>query len=259
MHMGEPPASRRTRKPEGAEMQMKIIKDPKWKNWWYYYKWYVICGLIGISILCNLVGNALGLWTKAPDFQVAYVGKAMLPDDTVSALQQAFTSVGGDFNKDGEIKVQINQYIHGISNADAETAYYEYGGEIALISDISDCESYFFLTDDPEKLQREFQILASGDGSCPDEMDYSIENKVIAWKECPALYELELGTYTTVSLVQEVTGNNQELLSGLYLGRRCFYTEDRSKNYEECGELWNLLRDSAEPSSGPQAAERSSL
>ncbi len=161
-------------------------------------------------------------------------------------MQQAFTSIGGDFNKDGEVKVQINQYIHGISNTDAENAYYEYGGEIALISDISDCDSYFFLMDDPEKLQREFQILASQDGSCPDKMDYSIENKVIAWNECPALYEMDLGSYTTVSLAREVTGSNQELLSRLYLGIRCFYTEDVSENYEECGELWEMLYNSTE-------------
>lgn len=224
-------------------------KLKKWKNWWYYYKWYVICGVIVLGVICNVAGSALGLWTKAPDFQIAYIGKNILPEDTVSALEQEFTSIGGDFNGDGEVKVQINQYISGISNADAETAYYEYGGEIALIADISDCESFLFLMDDPENFQREFQLLASRDGSCPDEKDYSVEDKVIVWGECPLLCEMDLGSYTTISLdqeAQEVTGSNQELLSGLFLGRRCFYTEDTVKHMEACEELWNRIYESIE-------------
>lgn len=212
-----------------------------WKNWWYYYKWYVIGGILILGILCNVAGSALGLWTQAPDLQVAYVGKQILPDETVSALEQVFTSIGGDYNNDGGVKVQINQYISGISGADAEAAYYEYGGEIALIGDISDCESYFFLTDDPEELQREYQILACRDGSCPDEGDYSPGGKVVSWSECPLLCGMELGSYTAVSLGQEVTGKNQDLLSALFLGRRCFYTEDTTENLAECGELWEQI------------------
>lgn len=230
-----------TTAPDADCKKVSAERFKKWKNWWYYYKWYVVYGLIIFGIICNVAGSALGLWTKAPDFQVAYVGKSILPEETVSALEQVFTSIGGDFNGDGEVKVQINQYISGISNADAETAYYEYGGEIALIGDISDCESYFFLTDDPDGLQREFQILACRDGSCPDEMDYSTEGKVISWGECPMLCETELGSYTAISLGQEITGSNQELLSGLSLGRRCFYMEDTVENAAECEELWKLM------------------
>ena len=117
----------------------------KWKNWWYYYKWYVICGIVFLGIAGSVTGNALGLWHKAPDFQIAYIGKTELPQDTISALEQAFQSIASDFNGDGTITVQINQYIDGIPNPDMDTAYYEYASEISLIGDISDCDSYFFL------------------------------------------------------------------------------------------------------------------
>ena len=79
--------------PENPDISVLSEKQTKWKNWWYYYKWYVICGVILLGIVINVVGGRLGLWTKAPDFQVAYVGKTQLPADTVSALEQAFSSL----------------------------------------------------------------------------------------------------------------------------------------------------------------------
>lgn len=211
------------------------------KNWWYYYKWYVICGIIMIGIALRLITNALGIWEKKPDFQIAYIGSSQLPQDTVSALEKAFASIAYDFNGDGEIIVRINQYTDNIPNADADSMYYEYASEIALIGDISDCESYFFLMDDPEHFQREFQLLADPDGSCPDETDYSVEGKVIAWTDCPLLCEADLGAYSTVILGETETGSNQELLSGLYIGRRCFYDENITANIDACNDLWRLL------------------
>lgn len=224
------------------------------KNWWYYHKWYVICGVILFAAACSLIGNALGLWTKKPDFQIAYVGKMQLPQDTVNALERAFASLGSgfdydfDFNQDGEVIIRVNQYINGSKSAETEVLQYEYASEISLIGDISDCDSYFFLTDNPDNLQRRFQILAAPDGSCPDERDYSTGDKVILWSDCPLLSEMELGSYSTFILGEEQTGSSQELLSGLYLGRRCFYTDALSDNYEQCSELWNALANASEHS-----------
>lgn len=217
------------------------LKTSKWKNWWYYHKWYVICCIILFGIVCDITINALGFKNKAPDFQIAYIGKTELPQDTASALKQAFASIAADYNGDGEIIVQINQYIDGIPNPDAETAYYEYASETALIGDISSCESYFFLMDDPEHFQLEFQLLASPDGNCPDNTDYSVEDKVIPWTDCSLLSDMELGTYSAVLLGKEQSGDNQDLLSPLYIGRRCFYTDTATENADACDELWNLL------------------
>lgn len=211
------------------------------KTWWYYYKWYVICGILLLGITGQLIGNALKLWEKSPDYQIAYIGKTNLPADTVSALEQAFSSISSDFNGDGKVIVQVNQYISGNQNSDIDTRYYEYGSEVALIGDITDCESYFFLMDDPENFQYKFQILASSDGSCPDETDRSIENKVIAWIDCPKLSEMELGTYSTTILGQNLSGSNQDILSSLFIGRRCFYTKHQTVNLEKCSELWDSL------------------
>ncbi len=210
------------------------------KNWWYYHKWYVICGAIAFAILAELVGNALGIWRKRPDFEIAYVGKTQLPEDAVLALEQAFASLAEDFNGDGRVIAQVNQYVSNES-ADTNAAYFQMASQVTLMADITDCESYFFLTDDPESLQKEYLILAAPDGSAPPEADYSWEGKAIPWTDCPVLANMELGSYSTQLMGQEMNGENQELLSGLYIGRRCFPVKKQTKYADECGELWKLI------------------
>lgn len=212
-----------------------------WKNWWYYYKWYVIIGVVLLGIAVNLIGNALGFFTKSPDLQIAYIGKAPLPQDTAMSIQQAFTALAGDFNGDGEVIVQVNQYVRNSNTTDVDTARYQYASEITLIGDISDCESYFFLMENPQDFQREFQLLALPDGSCPDEADYSVEDKIIVWSDCPILTDMELESYTETTMGATTTGSNQELLAGLSLGRRCFFTDTVTDNLQECSNLWDML------------------
>lgn len=213
------------------------------KNWWYYHKWYVICGVLLCFIVLHLTGNALGWFSKSPDLQIAYIGEASLPEETVDAVEKAFSSLAGDYNSDGEVLVQVNQYVSGsFEDTDAEAAQYRQAAEIGIIADINDCESYFFLLDNPEDFQKQYQILAMPDGSCPDSTDFSADHKVIQWSSVKSLSEMELGDYTASLLGQENTGSNQELLSELYLGRRCFYTDKKSDHTEECDALWNTLK-----------------
>lgn len=223
-----------------------MTKAQRRKNWWHYYKWYVIVGVVLAAALVNLTGNALGLFTKSPDLQIAYVGAGRLPDDTVLALEQIFASLIDDYNQDGAILVQVNQYIRDNNTADAETTSAQYASEISLLGDISDCESYLFLMDDPERFQREFQVLAMPDRSCPSDADYSTDGKVILWADCPLLTTPEAGSYTEIIGGQSVSGDNQKLFTDLYLGRRYFYNDKTAENIEDCDSLWDLLVDSIE-------------
>jgi hypothetical protein len=223
-------------------------KIKKWKNWWYYYKWYVICGIIVLGITLDILGDALGLWQKEPDFQVAYVGKSPLSEEDVHALEETFASIGDDFNGDGKVIVRINQYITDVPGADTDAAYHEYATEVSLIGDISDCESYFFLTDDAVNLQRKFQILANADGTCPDDADYSTDGKVIAWADCPLLR----GTDADPAMAEADHGKNESaqvrggndkstFFDGLFLGRRCFFNDNSTDYHEQCDALWDLI------------------
>lgn len=226
------------------ENQKTLTRTEKLKNWWHYRKWYVIIGAALFIAVCDLIGNALGIFTKSPDVQIAYVGKAALPQDTVSALEQIFVSLSGDYNEDGEVIVQIHQYTGDSQTTDASQAYYQYASEVTLMADISEGDSYFFLLDDPLTFQQEYQILASPDGSCPDQADYSVTDKIIPWSECTALSGAEAGSYTETIAGQSVTGSNQEVLADLCLARRCFYSDKVSENAEKCGALWDMLYES---------------
>lgn len=228
-----------------SDPEEKMTQSQKASNWWYYHKWYVIGGIIIAAAAFHLIGTFLGFWTKDPDFQIAYVGNYTLPEETITALEQGFASIAEDYNGDGEIIVQINQYSYIGQNADSGLGYYEYGNEIPLIGDISACESFFFLTDDPDSLQQTVQIFSDLDGNSPDDDDYSTEGKVIAWVDCPILAGMELGEYNPAYGYDDGTiTTNQELLSGLYIGRRYFYDDKVSANYEKCCELWDLIRNS---------------
>lgn len=218
-----------------SENQKNLTGKEKWKNWWHYYKWYVVCGIILLAIAADLIGNALGLWQKSPDFQIAYVGNTEFPPDTAAALENIFSSMQElDFNGDGKVIVRINQYPSGLQRADINNAFYGYASEIALIGDISDCESYFFLLDDPDYFQREYQLLADPNGNCPADTDYSADNKAVLWSDCPVLSEI-------ASSAEAAASGSQAFLSGLYIGRRCFYMDTLSENAEKCSDLWNLL------------------
>ncbi len=231
-----------------SEKQRHLHGVEKWKNWWYYYKWYVLCGVILIGIAISWLGNALGLWQPAPDFQIAYVGEAVLPEDTVNALENALAALGEDleldldFNQDGKIIVKINQYPANSQIPDSDAHYYETAAEISLIGDISDCDSYFFLLENPDAFQREHQLLANPDGSCPGKADDTTTDKVLLWADCPALSGLELGSYSTSLSGQHTTTESQELLAGLFIGRRCFYNDTTTDNAEQCSALWELLK-----------------
>lgn len=217
---------------------VRLKKGVTWdgiRNWWYYYKWYVVCGVILLVILIQLVGSYLGIWETKPDVQIAYVGEAALPEDTAAAIEKAFSELADDYNGDGEVVVKVNQYV---SDPDAVDSF---GADAPLIGDIEGCDSYFFLMEDPESFQKGYEILAEPDGSCPEEGDDSVEGKAAAWEDCPGLADIDLGSYTDSLLGQEISGENRDLVSGLFLGRRCFYGDRTTPYVEQCGELWDRI------------------
>ncbi len=190
------------------------------KNWWYYHKWYVICAVILLLAGIDILGNTFGWFKDTPDVQIAYIGDTPLPEDTAASIEDTFASLADDYNHDGKVLVKINQFVSSATAAPAENGFfaaaespaYQQAAEIALIGDIEDCVSYFFLMEDPGYVQREYQVLAMPDGSCPDEYDFSIEDKVISWD------------------------------FGLYLGRRCFYNKKQTPYADECSRIWNILK-----------------
>lgn len=90
-----------------------LTSAEKRRNWWHYHKWHVSLGLILLAALISITCHAIGFGETKPDYQIAYVGTDPLPDDTVSAVENLFASLGEDLNGDGKVSVLLTQYAGG--------------------------------------------------------------------------------------------------------------------------------------------------
>ena len=219
-------------------------KWEKFQNWFYYNKLWVFVGAVILWVVGSMLWNVLGIGQTKPDYRFVYVGNRKLPEDCIEALEAGLATMADDCNGDGTVTVVVTQCVT-TSNEALENRIYGYGSEITLLADITEGESYFFLMDDPEAVQLSFQILANSDGSIPADDDYEAMDKVFAWADCPQLSSLELGTYEDAYLDQLETGNCQDLLSGLYIGRRYYYDSSMEKNPEGNEKLWQAMTEGA--------------
>ena len=230
------------------EEKRELTKAEKRKNWWDYHKWHLVFGIVAVLCLGSMVWSFLRIGQVRPDYQIAYVGAAALPDDTVAALEAALSKLGEDLNGDGKVVVTLHQYVTyadvlqqegGISSNEIMQAQ---ASMVSLIADIDARDSFFFLLDDPDGFQQSYAVLSCLDGTLPEEERTSADGTYLSWAECPVLSGLELGSYTQNILGVEITGNNQELLSHLYIARRGFRANEGCDHLEGCEALWAKLR-----------------
>lgn len=221
--------------------KVELTGAEKRKNWWHYHKWHIVVAAVLAGIGINLVYHALGIGRIKPDYQVAYVGRTALPDDTAAAIEAAFAALGEDLNGDGRVTVLLNQYP-STGGTDASMAA---SAEVTLMADIMSCDSYFFLLEDPAQFQVNYHSLRRLDGSLPEEGDYSADGTYLAWGGCPVLAGTELGGYSYQVMGETVAGSSDELAAGLSLARRGFFTEDTCKYPEGCDALWDKLTEGA--------------
>lgn len=222
---------------EKPEEKRELTPKEKRRNWWHYHKWHVLIAVILFGIVCDIGWNTLGPGKTVPDCQVAYVGANVLPEDTVTALEASLSSLCGDLNGDGKERVQLVQYATSGDSA--------YSSGVLLMADLLECESYLFLLDDPAWFQRSYHSLCRLDGSLPEKDDYGTEDVCVQWDHCPVLANLDLGNYTYSVLGQSVSGSSQELVSGLSVARRGFWTEKTVLNPDGCNAFWETLTEGA--------------
>ena len=195
-----------------AEPPRELTGSEKLKNWLYYNKLWLIAGALLLWIIGSIVWSALGIGQTKPDYIFAYVGDSALSEADAAALEEYFTALGEDANGDGSVKIELRQYALS-PQGDAETsAYYRYAADTTLVADITTGESYFFIMESPERVQKSYEVLALEDGS-PAEKKGG--------------FALPL---------------KDSLGLDLYIARRCFYGEMAS-GHEAEEALWLKIRE----------------
>ena len=268
---------------ENTEPERTYTKTEKAGNWWHYHKWQVVVVIVVLGILGAIVKDTF--FRAKPDYQVAYVGEQELPVDTADALTAALETFCDDRNGDGQVLVQLNQYAINLATeaATGETAAFEEAADPAasdaeaaadsaalaeqdstdayvrmavmtrLSADISGTDgSYIFLMEDPESFQATTGALRYLDGTVPDAQEPASDwqNMVYRWTDCPVLSGLDLGTYTGYTLMDDSTGNNQDVLSKLYVGCRGTWTDKAAEAYAADDVLWKTLTEGAVSTAG---------
>jgi len=164
-------------------------KKQRRQNWWHYHKWYVGLGIAGVLIVASLVWQAV---TQVhPDYQIAYVGAYPLSEEEAAAWEERLSALGTDCNGDSRIIVRLNQYPTG---GGGEDAMYTAASNIKLMADFDSCESYFFLLEDPETFQDNYEILQADwfpveNGLFLARREFWQDRTVEHMEECGALWE----------------------------------------------------------------------
>jgi len=139
-----------------VEPREKVVltKKQRRQNWWHYNKWFVVLGVVLVFIIGRWVWRVV---TEVhPDYQVAYVGSLPLSEEQTDELESYFAPLGVDCDGDGKVTVQVNEYL---TDQSSENVMYSYAYSVQLMADFEDCESYFFILEDPELFQENYEIL----------------------------------------------------------------------------------------------------
>lgn len=184
----------------------------KRQNFWFYYKWHVIIGIIVIAIIAFTIRDFAN--RVNPDYTIGVITFNASSTDVFEALEEPLAAFGEDLNGDGNVVVDVAQY--DFSSEDPQMIM---AASARLMGDFQTNQSIFFLIDNVEKAQEQLAAFAYNDGTAPaEEQDVDYSRMGIAWADCPALTSLPLGNVTSVT--GETDLPMQEFLSNFSVVRR---------------------------------------
>ncbi len=127
----------------------------KRENFWFYYKWHVLGGVLVVAILGFFIHDMAS--KRLPDLEISIVTSKMMPTSVLTAISEQLETNGAvsDINGDGSIVVQVNQYNISTDESDQTVDYSaQMAGTVKLSADIQEGISPIFITDNLEGLSR---------------------------------------------------------------------------------------------------------
>ena len=234
--------------------EKRYTRKEKWANWWdYNLKWVLLIGIAAAFVAYTFIGQYF--FVDKPDYNIAVVAPYYLPDDTVTALQNALAAYGEDRNGDGKVLVALNVYTLDYTDSETETesaAYLTMAGTTKLAADVQGGLSSIFLLYDPAGFEESTGTLRYLDGSLPaPDSDDDWWNMVYRWTDCPVLASLDLGAYRADTTHAE-GGDSQEYLAPFYIGMRGAWNTATADNLAGGEELWQALTAGAVSTAGEE-------
>lgn len=237
-----------TTAPGFTEPEREYTKKEKAANWWHYHKWVVLGSIAALIAVVWLVKDTV--FQVKPDYQIAYVGQSDLPLDTAEALTAALEQFCDDRNGDGQVVLQLNQYILDMNpETDNVDAYTQMASMTRLSTDLSSNNgSYIYIVENAQQFENTTLALRYLDGTLPDvdipedeQADLDWENMVYRWTDCPVLAGLELGSFTGYTMLDDTPGDSQALLQDFYVGCRGMWNDEQTEGYAKDEVLWQAL------------------
>lgn len=103
-------------------MSTKEEKQKKWENYWYYYKWHTIVGIVALLVIVYTVYDKV-TYIK-PDFEIDAVTDCGFSYNSADTIANSLASSGAldDINGDGKIKASVSYYTAGYSGEASKQA-----------------------------------------------------------------------------------------------------------------------------------------
>ncbi len=220
-------------------------RKSKWDNFWFYHKTHVIAGVLFALIAAWFVYDMA--MKVNPDYQVSIITQSSYPVETLDKLGEQLANYGKDLNGDGQVIVQVNNYVMATSDTDTSVDANTQMASVTRFSvDVQSGDSMIFLADEASfKKQQEMNTLWSYlDGTNPEEGATDYENMRVPWSEAEGLCSLDLSVEEDSLYSDEFV---QALMDRLYVGMRCFngtaIDDDPEKQayYEESKALFDWM------------------
>lgn len=162
---------------------LRLTKQQKIDNWWYYHKVPVLVGIV-VLVIAGLFVRDL-VTNVRPDYQIAYVSQTPLTKDETAEIVSMFEQLGEDVNGDGKVHIVLLTFDEQVDLP------MEYASNIKLTVELASGSNQIFLLQDPVEFQERYGVLMQKDGSSFTEGDSPADCLCYQLQDCPALRPVE--------------------------------------------------------------------
>ncbi len=144
-----------------AEEKLNMTKMEKFKNHWYYHKWFYVAGVAGIALVIWILSSTL--FATRADYNIGFITNSYMPAEILEEMENELSKVADDRNGDGEGMLTFNHYqISFDENADPNTVI---ANQTRLVANISSHEQMIYIFDDPTIYKGYFEgLISTNDG-----------------------------------------------------------------------------------------------